>query len=225
MRDETFNVYHHLAGAFIPHWLLSRPELSEAAKLAYSWLAQQANSKGAVQLHFQMAASALGRNEGQLARYLIELEEAGLILVSRGNLHIEDVRVYFPHHCWMSGLDIARNESLSSLKSQVRSNVLRSYPREVKKQNLSSVEAEQPVLPYLTPDFQPETRRRGNRRRGGKPKSKHSREICHRFALYNVEVLGSKTIYDLGGFVNYLYRTGAQDAEIDAWLMEESSAA
>jgi hypothetical protein len=225
MRHEIFNIYHHLAGAFTPYWLLSRPELSGGAKLAYSWLGQQANSKGAVQLHFQMVAIALGRNEGQLAQYLMELEERGLIVVSRGNVHTEDVRVYFPHHCWMSGLDGAQNESISSLMSQVRPTSPYSFPREVKTQNISSAEAEQPVLPHMMPDFQAQIRKRGNRRRGGKFKSKHSREICHRFALYNVEVLGSKTIYDLGGFVNYLYRTGAQDAEIDVWLTEESSAA
>ncbi|MGA9997840.1 MAG: hypothetical protein WBP93_20660 [Pyrinomonadaceae bacterium] len=204
---------------------MSRPELSGGAKLAYSCLGQQANSKGAVQLYFQMVATALGRNEGQLARYLMELEESGLILVSRGNLNKEDVRVYFPHHRWMNGLSVAQNETFPSSESQAPSTSPRSFPREVKMQNLNSAQAEQPVLPYLTPDFQAEARRRSNRRRGGKPKSKHSREICHRFALFNVEVLGSKTIYDPGGFINYLYRTGAQDAEIDAWLMEESSVA
>jgi predicted transcriptional regulator len=37
-----------------------------------------------------MAAVALGIDEGQLARYLMELEETGLIQVSRGNLHPEE---------------------------------------------------------------------------------------------------------------------------------------
>jgi len=40
-----------------------------------------------------------------------------------------------------------------------------------------------------------------------------------------VEVLGSKTIYDLEGFTDYLFRTGDQDTEIDEWLGREQNAA
>src|SRR5256885_3256320 len=103
MRENFFNIYHLLAGSFVPYWLLSRREVSGGAKLAYSLLAQQANSRGATQLHSQMAAVSLGIDEGQLARYLMELEEVGLIQVSRGNLHPEDLRVYFPRHLWLIG--------------------------------------------------------------------------------------------------------------------------
>jgi hypothetical protein len=59
----------------------------------------------------------------------------------------------------------------------------------------------------------------------GKPRSRHSRDICSRFSLYNVEVLRSKTIYDLEGFTDYLFRTGDQDSEIDEWLGRELNAA
>jgi hypothetical protein len=101
----NFNVYHFFAGAFVPFWLLSRQELGPGAKLIYAAMAQQANSRGAVQLHFRVQAAALGEDEGQLSHHLMELEEVGLIQVSRGNVSQEDIRVFFPHHPWMTGLE------------------------------------------------------------------------------------------------------------------------
>ena len=101
----NFNVYHFFAGTFVPFWLLSRQEIGAGAKLTYAMLAQQANSRGVTQLHFQVQATALGEDEGQLARHLTELEEVGLIQVSRGNVHQEDIRVFFPRHEWMAGLE------------------------------------------------------------------------------------------------------------------------
>ena len=101
----NFNVYHFFAGAFVPFWLLSRQELGPGAKLTYAALAQQANSRGAVQLHFRVQAATLGEDEGQLSRHLMELEEVGLIQVSRGNVSSEDIRVFFPPHPWMAVLD------------------------------------------------------------------------------------------------------------------------
>src|ERR1044072_3424951 len=100
-----FNIYRYFAGAFVPYWLLSRQEIGAGAKLAYASMAQQANSRGSVRVHFQMHASALGEDEGRLARHLTELEEFGLIQVSRGNVHQEDIRVFFPRHEWMVGLE------------------------------------------------------------------------------------------------------------------------
>src|SRR5437763_9246439 len=118
MRESFFNIYLYLAGPFVPYWLLSRPEISGGAKLVYALLAQQANSRGATQLHSQMAAVALGIDEGQLARHLMEMEEAGLIQVSCGNLHPEDLRVYFPRHHWMIGLEDDQTDFSSASKSQ-----------------------------------------------------------------------------------------------------------
>ncbi|HWW74660.1 MAG TPA: hypothetical protein VNZ44_04640, partial [Pyrinomonadaceae bacterium] len=68
----NFNVYHFFAGAFVPFWLLSRQEIGPGAKLTYAAMAQQANSRGAVQLHFRVQATALGEDEGQLSRHLME---------------------------------------------------------------------------------------------------------------------------------------------------------
>lgn len=60
----NLNVYHFFAGAFVPFWLLSRQEVGAGAKLTYASPAQQANSRGAVQLHFRVQAAALGEDEG-----------------------------------------------------------------------------------------------------------------------------------------------------------------
>jgi hypothetical protein len=80
-------------------------EKAYALLLTYAALAQQANSRGAVQLHFRVQATVLGEDEGQLSQHLMELEEVGLIQVSRGNVSQEDIRVFFPHHPWMTGLE------------------------------------------------------------------------------------------------------------------------
>jgi hypothetical protein len=225
MRENFFNIYHHLAGPFVPYWLLSRPEISGGAKLVYALLAQQANSRGATQLHSQMAAVALGIDEGQLARHLMEMEEAGLIQVSRGNLHPEDLRIYFPRHHWMIGLAGEQTDFASSSKPHEAFPPSRLFPRGVKAERLQATESEQPILPNIQPDARTHMHRRRSRRRVGRPRSKHARDICYRFALYNVEVLGSKTIYDLEGFTDYLFRTGDQDSEIDEWLEREIKAA
>ena len=71
---ESFNIYHHFAGVFLPSWLHSLSGVSAGAKLTYAVLAQQANSSGTTQLNFRMLEGALGESEGQIARYLLELE-------------------------------------------------------------------------------------------------------------------------------------------------------
>jgi hypothetical protein len=60
----NFNIYHFFAGAFVPFWLLSRQEIGAGAKMTYAMLAQQANSRGVTQLHFQVQATTLGEDEG-----------------------------------------------------------------------------------------------------------------------------------------------------------------
>ncbi|HEY0321692.1 MAG TPA: hypothetical protein VGC66_12095 [Pyrinomonadaceae bacterium] len=221
---EHFNIFHFFSGAFVPAWLLSRSEISAGAKLAYSLLAQQANSRGTVQLNFQVAEASVGERDGRFARYLMELEEVGLIHVSRGNVHQEDIRIYFPYHQWIIGLD-EQKESSHLIASKEAPSSSRLFPREVQQAKPNVSESQQPTLPLIPSDTRQQVRRRKGRKRWGRPRSKHSREICHRFTIYNVEMLGSKTIYDLEGFTDYLYRTGEQDAEIDEWLVEQANAA
>lgn len=221
---EHFNIFHLFSGAFVPAWLLVRPEIGGGAKLAYSLLAQQANSRGTVQLNFQVVEASIGERDGRLARYLMELEDVGLINVSRGNVNQEDIRIYFPYHRWMIGFD-EQKESSHSIASKETPSLSRLFPKEIQQAKPNAAESQQRTLPLIPADSRQQVRRRRSRRRLGKPRSKHSREICHKFAVYNVEVLGSKTIYNLDGFTDYLYRTGEQDAEIDEWLVEQANAA
>jgi hypothetical protein len=175
-----------------------------------------------------MTEAALGEHDGRLARYLIELERCGLIQSSRGNVQMEDVRIYFLPHRWMSGLITIRDESTNPADAvpEPQGTLAATHPvlREVKEEK-PSAEVRQASLPTITGDTRSERRKRKGRRRWGRPRSKHSYEICHRFVVYNVEVLKSKTIYDLEGFTDYLHRTGEQDAEIDEWLSEQANAA
>lgn len=125
----------------------------------------------------------------------------------------------------MVGLDEQKDYS-DSIIPQGGASLSRLLPREPQQAKPNASESQQPTLPLIPArDSRHQIRRRKGRRRWGRPQSKHSREICHRFAIYNVEVLGSKTIYDLDGFTDYLYRTGEQDAEIDEWLVEQANAA
>jgi DNA-binding MarR family transcriptional regulator len=92
LKERFFNIYHHLADCFVPYWLLSRSEVGGNEKLIYAWLAQQVNSSGAARLHLSLTARTLGMDEGGLARCLMELEENGLINVSRGNINDDEVK-------------------------------------------------------------------------------------------------------------------------------------
>lgn len=218
---ENFNVYHFFAGAFVPYWLLSRQEVSAGAKLTYAALAQQANSRGAVQLHFRVQATALGRDEGQLALDLTDLEDAGLIQVSRGNVNSEDVRVFFPPHPWMAGLEQAR-----------RGDAPQAVPSDAAAPPLLFPEAAAPAQVPLPAaelaadsEVRPHGRDRRGRRRRRQPQSKHPFDVCLRFVTYQKEVLRHDHIWNVMGLANHIRTTGEQDAEIDAWLAERSRGA
>jgi hypothetical protein len=215
----NFNVYHFFAGAFVPFWLLSRQELAPGAKLTYAALAQQANSRGAVQLHFRVQATALGEDEGQLSRHLMELEEVGLIQVSRGNVSQEDIRVFFPLHPWMTGIEQpARGAALqpAAAESAVPT---RLFP-EVAAPTPAPTLASQPVVSAETRQGS-RSRRRGKGRR--QSESKHSFEVCLRFVMYQKEVLGHDHIWNATGLARHLHLSGEQDEEIDAYLAERAS--
>lgn len=216
---ENFNVYHFFAGAFVPFWLLSRQELGPGAKLTYAALAQQANSRGAVQLHFRVQATALGEAEGELSRHLMELEEVGIIQVSRGNVSQEDVRVFFPPHPWMAGLERSSHtgSSQSSL-SEAGASPRLSYDTALPAQ--TSLLSASP-----TAGVQARTNGRGRRRGRGRrpPQSKHSFEVCLRFVTYQKEVLHHDHIWNVTGLARHLHLSGEQDDEIGAWLLEQPS--
>ena len=215
----NFNVYHFFAGAFVPFWLLSRQEIGPGAKLTYASLAQQANSRGAVQLHFRVQAAALGEDEGQLSRHLMELEEVGLIQVSRGNVSSEDIRVFFPPHVWMAGLE----QQTQAVAPQPATSEAATPPR-------LFPEAAPPAQTSLSaprPAAAAEARPSGRGRRRGKgrrqPQSKHSFEVCLQFVTYQKEVLGHDHIWNATGLARHIHLSGEQDEEIDAYLAERTS--
>ena len=215
-----FNIYRYFAGAFVPYWLLSRQEIGAGAKLAYAALAQQANSRGAVQVHFQMHASALGEDEGQLARHLTELEEFGLIQVSRGNVHQEDIRVFFPRHEWMAGLE--QPPQSDALQPAATAMVVPSRPLS----EAPPPTAQTSLLPaHPAASLDSRAGGRGKRRGRGRrqPQSKHAFEVCLRFVTYQKEVLHHDHIWSVMGLSRHLHLSGEQDDEIDAWLAEQAS--
>ena len=203
----------------MPYWLLSRQEIGAGAKLAYAVLAQQANSRGAVQVHFQMQASALGEEEGQLARHLTELEEVGLIQVSRGNVHQEDIRVFFPRHEWMAGLEQPPQSDVLQPAATVTAN----SPRLLSEATSPAQTSLLPAHPAASLDSRAGSRgkRRGRGRR--QPQSKHAFEVCLRFVTYQKEVLHHDHIWSVMGLSRHLHLSGEQDDEIDAWLAEQAS--
>jgi hypothetical protein len=220
---SQFNVYYFFAGSFVPSWLLSRQEIGSGAKLTYALLAQQANSSGFTQLNFQMQAVALGEDEGQLARHLMELEEVGLIRVSRGNVHTEDIRVFFPLHFWMAGLEQQPQGGATQLAA-TKTTALAQRPQE-------GAGPAQPPLLLLRPaaagaDVGGGREGRGQRRRrrsAQPPQSKHAFEVCLRFVTYQKEVLRHDHIRSVMGLARHIHLSGEQDDEIDVWLSERAS--
>jgi N-methylhydantoinase A/oxoprolinase/acetone carboxylase beta subunit len=215
----NFNVYHFFAGAFVPFWLLSRQEIGPGAKLTYAALAQQANSRGTVQLHFRVQAAALGEDEGQLSRHLMELEEVGLIQVSRGNVNSEDIRVFFPLHVWMAGLDQPTQAVAPQPAAGEAATPQRLFPE-------AAPSTQTPLL-ASRPAAGVEARPNGRGRRRGKgrkqPQSKHSFEVCLQFVTYQKEVLGHDHIWNATGLARHIHLSGEQDEEIDAYLAERAS--
>ena len=216
---SNFNIYHFFAGAFIPFWLLSRQEIGAGAKLTYSALAQQANSRGATQLHFQMQAAALGEDEGQLSRHLMELEEVGLIQVSRGNVSQEDIRVFFPPHPWIAGIEQPPRNGTPLVGLSEAASPPRLFPEPTPSAQTTLL----PARPATGVDARSSGRgrRRGRGRR--QPQSKHSFEVCLRFVTYQKEVLHHDHIWNVTGLARHVHLSGEQDDEIEAWLAEQAS--
>lgn len=223
MKEPTqFNVFHQFAGCFVPHGLLSLRNLSAGAKLCYALVAQQANARGSAQLNLPLLAVSLGESVRVAVRYLTELEEAGLVASSRGNVNREDVRLSFPRHPWLArGTGAARSaaapdiSAASSGEEQPRLFAVDSAPSEPAAGGQDST-AKRPDAPH-------KLKRR--RRWYGRANSRHTLETCQRYVTYQIEVLGRRTIYDPEGLAESLYHTGSQDDEISDWLDEQANAA
>ena len=221
IENSQFNVFHQFAGCFVPHGLLSLKHLSAGAKLCYAVLAQQANARGTAQLNLPLLAAFIGESERIAVRYLVELEESGLIESARGNVNKEDVRISFPRHPWLTrhaASGQATNASpvtQASEETQPRLFAVESaYPQSASEGQAGAAKKSAPA---------PKAKRR--KRWFGRPRSRHSFETCLKFITYQKEVLGRRRIYDPEGLAESLYHTASQDDEISDWLDEQANAA
>jgi len=219
--SSQFNVFHQFAGCFVPHGLLSIRNLSTGAKVCYAVLAQQSNARGIAQLNLPLLATSIGESERHAVRYLVELEESGLIESARGNVNKEDVRISFPRHPWLT-----RNKASAQASTAIT--VVQSA--EETQTQFFAVES---AFLQPSPEGQagatakPASSSRSKRRKRwfGRPRSRHSFETCLKFITYQKEVLGRRSIYDPEGLAESLYHTASQDDEISDWLDEQANAA
>jgi hypothetical protein len=218
--QSPFNVFYQFAGCFVPQGLLSLKKLSPGAKLCYAALAQQANSRGITQLNLLMLAESLGASEGNMVRYLVELEECGLVEASRGNVNKEDVRISFPTHPWLTRHGESARDP-SAYRSATFAN--ETQPRLFAVESASSQGAKEQS--HTDNRSAQPSRPRRRKRWFGRPRSRHSFETCLSFITYQKEVLGRRGIYDPQGLAESIYYTGKQDEEVDDYLAEQSSAA
>lgn len=219
--SSQFNVFHQFAGCFVPYGLLSIRNLSAGAKVCYTVLAQQSNARGIAQLNLPLLATSIGESERHAVRYLVELEESGLIESARGNVNKEDVRISFPRHPWLTRNTVTAQAINASPVAQTV---------EETQQRLFAVES---AFPQPSTEGQagaaakPPSSSRSKRKKRwfGRPRSRHSFEACLKFVTYQKEVLGRRSIYDPEGLAESLYHTASQDDEISDWLDEQANAA
>ena len=221
MKEQSqFNIYNQFAGCFVPYGLLSLKRLSAGAKICYSLLAQQANARGTTQLNLPVLAVSLGESEGNIVRYLTELEESRLIEPSRGNVNKEDVRILFTRHPWLAGY---AGPSRDSFASASVNSPTKTQPRLFAVDSTLTHTAGEQIVADKKSISSSRSRRR--KRWFGRPRSRHSLETCVGFITYQKEVLGRRSIYDPEGLAESIFHTGKQDEEIDDWLAEQSNAA
>jgi len=221
VKESQFNVFHQFAGCFVPHGLLSVKNLSAGAKVCYAVLAQQANARGTTQLNLPLLAASVGESERVAVRYLVELEESGLIESARGNVNKEDVRISFSRHPWQTQnagsaqATIAGHAAQAAEETQPRLFAVESaFPQPAAKEREVAAKKSAPL---------PRSKRR--KRWFGRPRSRHSFETCLKFVTYQKEVLGRRGIYDPQGLAESLHHTTSQDDEISDWLDVQANAA
>ncbi|HLL87860.1 MAG TPA: helix-turn-helix domain-containing protein, partial [Tepidisphaeraceae bacterium] len=99
---EFINPWGMFVGAFVPRWLLARPEVSSGAKLCYAALAFAAGRDGVCSPGQAALAEGLGCSERTVRRYLDELVAHRLIDERREDWGRPLVYRFFAHE-WMSG--------------------------------------------------------------------------------------------------------------------------
>jgi hypothetical protein len=148
----------------------------------------------------------------------MELEEVGLIQVSRGNVNREDIRVFFPPHPWMAGLEQPPQSRASQPAVPEAAAPPQLFPEAAPSAQASLL----PARPVAVADARSNGRAR-RRRRNRQPQSKHAFEVCLQFVTYQKEVLRHDHIWNVTGLARHLHLSGEQDDEIDAWLRDQAS--
>lgn len=101
-RINPFKKFH---GAYIPNFLLRRPEISFGGKTLYARLSQYAGEKGFAYPSRRTLAEDLGSSLTAIKRYLHELEDLKLIEIESGGVE-ETNKYFFLDHDWMMGAEI-----------------------------------------------------------------------------------------------------------------------
>lgn len=103
MREpEYINPFRMYQGAFVPNWLMERPEVAPGAKLLYGRLAQHAGRKNRCYPGQKTLARELAVSARMIRRYLRELIDIGLIEERQRGLNRSNL-YYFLKHEWMEG--------------------------------------------------------------------------------------------------------------------------
>lgn len=95
----TYNPYRLFVGAFVPNWLMERPEISPGAKLCFARLCQYAGRDGRAYPSYETLAASLGVGRRQAIRYAQELERMELIQIVKKPGSANHFR--FLKHDWM----------------------------------------------------------------------------------------------------------------------------
>ena len=98
---KTFNPYKLFVGAFIPNWLMKRHELSFGAKCCYARLCQFAGENGKCFPTQDKLTTELGAGKRTVSKYIKELVDNELIIITRKGL--QQPNVYeFVWHEWIT---------------------------------------------------------------------------------------------------------------------------
>ena len=104
------NPYRLFCGAFIPNWLMARPEISGGAKLCYGRLSQYAGDKGVAFPRHEVLGKELGCQRRMAINYVKELVEHGLVeSIQTGHRQSNEYR--FLAHPWMEAQDVDVQDS------------------------------------------------------------------------------------------------------------------
>ena len=106
---DRFNPYKEFVGAWIPNWLLRRPEICANAKLVYARLAQYSGRDGACFPLQRTIASETGLSYNQVRRSIQQLKRKRLIEIVHHGL-TKPNSYHFLIHGWNVHERVNQNE-------------------------------------------------------------------------------------------------------------------